>query len=692
MKPDLARRTHSLPVHIKLTIAIAGASIFVPTFGALVFIFVDLLVEPPIVPTVAAAAAMVWVTTALGKRLARQVTIPLAELTRYAQAIGEAENFDISPEGRNSKRNDEIGILARAINSMIARMDECKREMVAASEAEIRIQFGRLDTAINNMPQGLCMFDSDQRLIICNRRFGEMYGLAPDLTKPGASLRSILEHRVKNGTVLGDADYVEGRLALLAAAEPFFVTTELSDGRILAVSHQPMEGGHVGTHEDITERKKAEAEIAFMARHDALTSLSNRLSFREMLDSGLNLVSRGKTLAVLFIDLDHFKPVNDTFGHLAGDALLRAVSERIRASARPADHVARLGGDEFAIIQIDGDQPFAATQLASKIVKVLGEPFEISGHQVMIGASVGIAVAPGDGDCPDAILKNADLALYRAKENGRGSYRVFEPEMNAKVQSRRSLEAELRRAVESNQLENFYQPTVDLTTRQIRGFEVLLRWQHPERGLIEAEQFISLAEETGLLKTIGVRVIKDACKEAMNWPSHLSVAVNISLNEFRSGTLVLDVISALDESHLPPHRLVLEVRESALLRHTESTLVTLNQLRDLGVQIAIDDFGGGYSGLGCLQKSLCNTIKIDPSLTREMIRSPSSVAIVRAIADLGNALGVTTIAEGVETEGALQCLLDVGCTEVQGYVFSGPMSPNEIPTLLRSSWLKKSVA
>jgi diguanylate cyclase (GGDEF)-like protein len=442
-------------------------------------------------------------------------------------------------------------------------------------------------------------------------------------------------------------------------------------------------GGSIATHEDITERRKAEARIEHLAHYDALTNLPNRVSFRASMDRALDSLARGDVVAVLCLDLDHFKEVNDTLGHPVGDALLQVVADRIRSCVRPTDCMARLGGDEFAIVQAPVDQPADSTALAARLIAAIAEPYDIGGHQIVIGASVGIAIAPGDGNDADSLLKNADMALYRAKEDGRGAYRFFEPDMDARMQVRRALELDLRKAVALEEFELYYQPIVDLATNKVNCFEALLRWRHPQRGMVTPDNFIPVAEEIGLLGTLGAWVLRKACAEAMKWPQGILVAVNLSPAQFKTGTLVLDVIAALGASGLAANRLELEITESVLLQNTDATMSTLRQLRDLGVRIAMDDFGTGYSSLGYLQKFPFDKIKIDRSFVRDVIDKPESIAIVRAVTGLGRTLGMTTTAEGVETADQLEQLRREGCAEVQGYLFSRPKPAHELGALLQ---------
>jgi len=646
------------------------------------------------IATLIGAGLAILFGLALAAMLARRITRSVVLLANHAAAItrtGELTPFS-TPAG--TRRFSEIEQLADAFNSMVTELAAAKSRLIEWSEGEIRTQYERLSVAINSMPQGLCMFDSEQKLIICNGRYGEIYGLPEELTTPGTPLRAILEHRASIGTYShGSEDFIAERLKVVTSGEPWYDVNELRNGRLIAVTHHPIaNGGSIATHEDVTERRKAELRIAYMAHHDALTDLPNRVRFREEMVEALNSVERGGMVAVLCLDLDYFKDVNDTLGHPVGDALLKQVAARLQEFVRPGDTIARLGGDEFAIIQRGDDQPVSATAIASRLIKELAAPFEVDGQQVVIGVSVGISVAPVDGKDADALLKKADMALYRAKEDGRGIYRFFEPEMDARMQSRRALELDLRKALALNQFEVHYQPIVNIQTGQIGCFEALLRWRHPERGLVAPDQFIPLAEEIGLINAIGAWVLKQACRDAMKWPKYIKVAVNLSSVQFKEHTLVLDVIAALAESGLQRGRLEAEITETVLLQDTDHTVETLNQLRDLGVHIAMDDFGTGYSSLGYLRKFAFDKIKIDRSFVSEIGHDDESSAIVRAVTNLGASLGMSTIAEGVETEEQLQSLRREGCIEAQGFLISKPRPADELAALIREIEEAKAVA
>jgi diguanylate cyclase (GGDEF)-like protein len=433
---------------------------------------------------------------------------------------------------------------------------------------------------------------------------------------------------------------------------------------------------------ETAERARAEALVSHMARHDALTMLPNRVLFREKLKQELARARRDQPLAVLCLDLDNFKAVNDTLGHPIGDTLLKEVATRLRGCLAETDTVARLGGDEFAIVQVAGAQPIAATVLAQQLIETVAAPYEVDGHRVVIGTSVGIALAPNDGSDPDELLKNADMALYRAKAEGRGAYRFFEAQMDADMQARRLLELDLRSALAHHEFELHYQPLVDLQAKRLSGFEALLRWNHPKRGLVPPGEFIPLAEEIGLISPIGAWVLERACRDAATWPDDLAVAVNLSPVQFKGRTLVLNVVSALGASGLAARRLELEITEAVMLQDTDVTLATLAQLKALGVHISMDDFGTGYSSLSYLRKFPFDKIKIDQSFVRDLSDRPESMAIVRAVAGLGRTLGIATTAEGVETLDQLRAVKAEGCTQVQGYLLGRPKPASAIPGVL----------
>ncbi len=456
------------------------------------------------------------------------------------------------------------------------------------------------------------------------------------------------------------------------------------DGRTIEVKPKPVEdGGWIVTFEDVSLRRAAEASTAAMARVDVLTKLPNRLMLRERLDEALARLRRtGERCALLLIDLDRFKPVNDTLGHPTGDALLEKVADRLRSTVRATDTVARLGGDEFVIIQSAIAGAVSTEALARRLVDLLGRTYIIDGQLLSIGASVGIALAPEDGSDADRLLKQADLALYQAKVGGRGTYRFFEPAMDAVMQARRQLELDMRQALARREFELHYQPQLNLENDEIVGCEALIRWVHPRRGLVPPLDFIPLAEEIGLIVPIGEWVIRQACRDAAGWPLPLSVAVNVSPAQFKSERLVETIVSALASSGLPATRLEVEITEGVLLHENETTLRTLHRMRDLGVRVSMDDFGTGYSSLSYLRSFPFDKIKIDRSFISDMQHKPDGDAIIRAVSGLGRSLGMTTVAEGVETLEQMARIRAEGCSEIQGYLVSKPVPLHELLPLL----------
>ncbi len=539
----------------------------------------------------------------------------------------------------------------------------------------------RFDLVLSNMSQGLCFFDGAQKLIVANRRYSEIYTLSPDRVVPGVMLKEIVAMRVAagSGPAMSVNDYLGWRDAVNEQELPSDSVVELANGRVIAIHHRPMpDSGWIATHEDVTERKRVEDQIIHMARHDDLTGLPNRVLLRERLEQALALTGRGRDCALLCLDLDNFKAVNDTFGHPVGDGLLLAVAERLRACVREVDTVTRLGADEFAILLFGLDRPESAGELGQRIARILLEPFEIEEHSIVTGASIGIAIAPQDGNTPDKLLKSADTALSRAKQDERGGYRFFEPDMDARLQARMAMERDLRQALANQEFELAYQPVFNLAANTISGFEALLRWRHPVRGMVSPGQFIPLAEETGLIVPIGAWVLRQACAEVANWPAPVKVAVNLSVAQFKQTALVDTVKQALAASGAAAARLELEITESMLLTNSANTLAMLHDLRDLGTSIAMDDFGTGYSSLSYLRSFPFDKIKIDQSFIRDLSDRPDSIAIVRAIISLGRSLGMVTTAEGVETPEQLAQLKREGCDEVQGYLFSRPTTADAV--------------
>jgi diguanylate cyclase (GGDEF)-like protein len=538
-----------------------------------------------------------------------------------------------------------------------------------------------IDAALNNMSQGLVMFDSSARLIVCNQRYRELYGVSSEAVQPGCTIREILDQRVAAGNLfVDDVDqHIAEILAGVARGLEFSRTVTLRDGRIIrSVNHPTADGGWVATLEDITEEKRAEERIVHVAHHDALTGLPNRILFAEQLEQALKRVRRGERLAVFYIDLDHLKRVNDTLGHPIGDKLLKGVADRLRGCVRDIDTVGRLSGDEFAIIQSSIDGPADAGALAIRIREAIRAPADLNGHQVVMDASIGISIAPDNGTEPDALLKTADIALYEAKNNGRGTYCFFESEMNERMQVRGKLEQDLQRALANGEFELFYQPIVNLRDKKIRAFEALLRWHHPERGMVSPSEFIPVAEEMGLIIPLGEWVLRTACAEVATWPSEINVSVNVSPLQLTNKDLVNVVVGALASARIPATRLEIEITEAVFFEKTFANIFTLKQLHELGVRFVMDDFGTGYSSLGYLLIFPFSKIKIDRSFITGLSDKKESRAIVRAVANLARDLNMIVTAEGVETDQQLEQVRILGCTEMQGYLFSRPLPAAEI--------------
>ncbi|HEY0327559.1 MAG TPA: EAL domain-containing protein [Rhodopseudomonas sp.] len=538
-----------------------------------------------------------------------------------------------------------------------------------------------LDVALENMPQALCMFDAEGRAAVFNRRFAKM-AMLPMKSLRGISLLEIFERRKAIGDFKGDPKAVYSEtLAIIRAGKPSIKIDENStSGRVVRITEQPLSGGGwVATLEDITEWRQAQDQIAHLAHHDPLTNLPNRAKFHEALQRVLTSSRSGDRFAVLYVDLDHFKEINDSLGHVIGDGVLVEMARRLAHCVRDGDTVARIGGDEFAIVQIGlHKQDSDAAALASRIVETIAVPFEIQGRLLRLGTSVGITVAPGGGGDAEQLIKEADMALYRAKAEGRGTYRFFEIGMDAHAQARRLLSADLRHAIIRAEFTVDYQAVHDVAADRITCFEALLRWNHPQRGVMLPGLFLRLAEENGLIVPIGDWVLRTACADAARWHTDARIAVNLSPAQFRHPDLVRAVAAALAESGLPAPRLELEIAESVFLHDSTATLVTLRALQALGVRIAMDHFGAGYSLLGYLRNFAFDQIKIDHSLVQEIGHRDDAGTLVRAITGFGKSLGVATSATGVETGEQLALLRREGCNEVQGPLFGPPQTAREV--------------
>ena len=636
-----------------------------------------------------------------GQVLAQHGTRPgWLTVSRGAPVPGAtAARLNSTAEGATAARIELDASVAKLLADTLATAALCaligaavgwgtRRNAMRLLDAMLEEQGGqtlRFHTAINNISQGLCFFDGQGRLIVCNSRYAHMYGLTDDMVRPGTRLQDIVEHRFRTGNCpeMSQDEYLAWRNVVAVSKAASDTVMTLRDGRVYAIHHQPMpDGGWVATHDDITERKRAAAQIERMAHHDALTGLPNKGVFRERLAQAVQRTRGGEPLAVLYLDLDRFKAVNDTLGHPVGDELLRATAQRLCECLRQSDMVARLGGDEFAIIQADAPQPAAANSLAERLVRVLGAPFEIDGHQIVIGASVGVAFSPEHGTDPDELLKKADLAMYDAKAAGRGAASFFNTMMDEQVRGRRALELDLRRAIEAGEFVLHYQAIVSLPRRTLIGFEALVRWQHPQRGLVGPDHFIPAAEEAGLIGPLGEWVLREAFAQAAQWPAHLGLAVNLSPLQLRGGTFVKMLRSALAAAGLAPTRVEIEITENVLLAENSINLAILHELRALGVRISLDDFGVGLSSLSYLRSFPFKKIKIDRSFVADAVGNREAAAIVRAITTLGADLDMIITAEGVETEAQLQRVQELGCDEAQGYLISAPRPADELASLI----------
>jgi diguanylate cyclase (GGDEF)-like protein/PAS domain S-box-containing protein len=555
-----------------------------------------------------------------------------------------------------------------------------------------------LDLALANMSQGLSLFDAHETLVLSNPRLPEILDVDPAALQPGAALADILWAMHADPAVPQEETAEIVRRArdkiLSGLSEGGGITTrELPwRGRVLQVSHRVLPGGgFVSTVDDVSERRAIEDRITHLAHHDTLTTLPNRMTFRVRLESVLKTVDETTPCAVLYVDLDRFKPVNDTLGHQIGDLVLQAAAERIRSRLRETDVVARLGGDEFAVLIGRGHDMQEVTALAEQLIQDISRPITIKGLQVLIGASIGVAYAPQHGGDPDLLLRNADLALYRAKSAGRGCHRAYEPGMEKVVQERRDLERDLRAALAGQQFALHYQPIVDTGRNEITGFEALLRWQSPTRGQVSPVDFVPFAEEIGFMPELGRWVLETACAEAARWPYVLKVSVNLSPKQFRQAGLLDHIAATLETTGLPAQRLELEITETAMIDDLRSAREILEKLRKLGIQIAMDDFGTGYSSLSFLRTLPFTRIKIDRSFVQDVESKPEALAIIRAVSLLCGSLGVSATAEGVETERQAEILRAEGCPELQGFLISRPCPASEVPGWIEAYYRRYGV-
>ena len=623
----------------------------------------------------------------------RSISRPVLRLTALMNGLAGGDTDLVVP---GAERRDEVGAMARAVEVFRA-------NAIARRQGEIALRHTHVlfDAALNSMLQGMLVWSPAHRVQLVNDQFFTMYGLPPGSIGPGATVREMVDTLVALGLYL-DQDpaaicaEIIGRLTTRRSTQ---IEMEVRIGRLVRIAYEPMaNGGTVVTFEDVTEKRRNEQQIAYMAHHDALTGLPNRVLLQEHMDASVAQLAAGHPFAVLCLDLDHFKEVNDTLGHAAGDELLRLVAGRLRHCVRDHDVVARIGGDEFAIVLARSDGgPAQAASLATRLVESIGAPYELIGRNIVIGTSIGIALSE-PGVAGAEFLKRADVALYRAKEE-RGTFAFYEPEMDAHLQARHQLEADLRRAVQYGEFELHYQPLYNLAEDRVTGFEALVRWNSPTRGQVSPVDFIPLAEQTGLIVPIGEWVLRTACAEAVIWPPHVGVAVNLSPVQVKNKRLMTMVREALAATGLPATRLELEITETVLLQETETVMTLLHSLHDLGVRISMDDFGTGYSSLNYLLRFPFDKIKIDRSFISALREAPgdaegatptsetllasarNAAIIVRTIIGLGANLGIATLAEGVETAEQFVRIRAKGCTEVQGYFLSRPRPASEIEAL-----------
>ena len=567
-------------------------------------------------------------------------------------------------------------------------------EQVNQQKSALEVRSRYLEMALNNMSRGLSMYDAKQNLVICNNTYQETYSIPEFLTQPGTPFATVLEFYVQRDQgpdaevdIEGLNKWIDGHVAKISRGSTFSEIQELSSGRSISITYSPLAGGGwVDVQEDITDKKKADEKIDWLARHDMLTGIPNRLHFRGEIERMLGEVHHNTCdgFALIWLDLDRFKHVNDTLGHPVGDGLLKAVAERLNRSIRQTDHLARLGGDEFALLLPSTVNAHHAEVVAKRILRTISEPYNIFGHEVKIGVSIGIALAPNHGKDVETLLTNADLAMYDAKTSGRGRYAFYSAEKKGEMAQRHELAAALSNAIELDQLLLHYQPIVDIHERKVIRLEALLRWEHPVKGMVSPADFIPLAEETGLIVDIGRWVISRACQDASNWPQDIGVSVNLSAVQIERSDVEEIVTTELANSGLAPSRLELEVTESMLLRDDARTIKMMLALKARGVRIALDDFGTAYASMSYLRSFPFDEIKIDRSFIHDLPHGRGSVAIVKAVSGLAASLDMETVAEGVETIEQVHAIHRAGCSGIQGYYFSRPVPAGGIAAALDS--------
>lgn len=547
-----------------------------------------------------------------------------------------------------------------------------------------------MEAALNHMGRGLSMFDGAQRLLVCNKAYADIYMLPPALTTPGTPFIEILRYHLERASDAaspdkGASEWIQEHIARLQHQGHTEEVQRLADGRMIRVSYSPLvDGGWVDMQEDITVQRRSDEKIEWLARHDTLTEIPNRFHFRERLEHQFKTYDTNKGFALLWLDLDHFKEVNDQLGHLVGDGLLKSVADRLRSCLRAGDIVGRLGGDEFAILQCGADKPELAEALAKRVLECIRQPHEVAGHALFTDVSIGIALAPLHGQEPEQLLASADLALYQAKSRGRGVHAVYSQEsMGATASAQNPLRTELEHAVARSELVLHYQPIVDLGTGKVSCCEALMRWKHPSRGMIAPVDFIPIAEETKLIVGMGKWALMQACTDALEWPVATKVAVNLSAVQIECDNILEIVTDTLQQSGLPPERLQLEITELVLMRDRERTQQALRELHDLGVMISLDDFGSCFATLSYLRSFPFRKLKLDRSFVRDIPQHRDCVAIVKSVADLARELDMHSVAEGVETAASLATVRSAGYSEAQGFYFSPPVRQSGVKRALK---------
>lgn len=585
------------------------------------------------------------------------------------------------------------------VSSLTALVIAAKQREDVRSKIVLRNQCALLEAAFQHLPVGLSMFDRRQRLIICNPAYRRLYGLSKAQTGTGATFSDIVLNYVKQeggetATHLSGArNWIAAHLSKLKRGEAFTETLKLRDGRTLTKRVVPIaDGGWIDVQEDVTAIRQSGDKVEWLARHDALTAIANRFQFRERLEQQFKCYDPRLGFALHWIDLDYFKEINDHHGHQVGDAYLKSVAHRLATSLRAGDLVGRLGGDEFAIIQLGGGHREVAEQFAARILKTIGQPHDILGHKLTASASIGIALAPQHGQNPDEPFTHADAALYCAKSRGRNAAVLYDPGSTESASAPNPLRVELQQAVDRDELVLHYQPIIDLREHKVSGFEALMRWKHPSRGMIPPSDFISLAEETRLIVRMGAWALRQACIDATDWPKDISVSVNLSAVQIENCNLYELVKKTLEATDLAPHRLQLEITETALMHDRERTQAMLRKLRELGVTIALDDFGTCFATFNYLRSFPFSKIKVDRSFIRDVSSQHENLAIVRSIADLASELNIGSVAEGVETPADLAAVRRAGYDEVQGFHFSLPVPAHGVSRAIKQCAAKFETA